>query len=1551
LFKNRLSDAEVFGKIDVDRQRRWPEAHRLMNEQNQDAQSALDGFHPAVSSWFRDRFAEPTPSQRLGWPAIASRRNCLIVAPTGSGKTLAAFLAALNHLWITERPSLGARILYISPLKALNQDIWRNLRVPLEEIQTRSRELGNPLPPLRVAVRSGDTPSHERAAMVRKPPDILITTPESLHLMLTSRARGILGSVSHVIVDEIHAVCANKRGVFLALLLERLEALNPGSFVRIGLSATQRPLEEVARYLGGISGRGSASAGEGPAFRPVTIIDAGWRRDLDLEVTWPRTHGRPLAPGTIWPEIEERLLALVRDHRSTIIFANNRRTVEKLTSRLNAMADPLVDSEEGIATDAKPEVSPAGGGFCEGSRSFRAHHGSISLEERRATEEALKAGNVPAVVATASLELGIDMGAVDLVCQVESPGSVARGLQRVGRAGHVVRGVSKGRMIAKTPADLLECAALSRAMLQGAIEPLRVPHNCLDVLAQQVIACVAMEPWDVPALFDLVRSAYPFHHLSPELFESVLQLISGRFPTPELRDLRARVVWDRIHNRLSSLPGTAQLALAGGGTIPDTGQYPVYLGEGGPRLGELDEEFMFERRVGEAFTLGNASWRIEKIEPHRVLVSRAPGQTAVMPFWRGENAARSSELGQAIGELSRHVSQHLDDPATLTWLQTEYRLAPEAARALRDFLARQKRLAGTVPDDRTILVETFIDPSGERSLAVLTPFGGRLHHALKLALSGVIRQRLGLTPACLHSDDGLLFRLPMMDEPPLDLLEGLSPAEAERLIRAELPETSLFGLRFRQNAARSLLMPRPDPAKRTPLWLQRLRAKDLLQIARQIPDFPVVLETVRECLDDDLDLPRLRTLLAAIQSGEVSVHTRRGEIPSPFTSELIFEFTAAHLYEWDDPKRSDLQPPGAIASDLMLEPLLRGDAPAEWLDTQAVGRVENRLRYHGKPPRSVDEMAERLRLLGDMTGEEITGPMAGFLAELETAGRALRIELPGTTDPQRWILAEEEAQYRAAFARSSSGDDEARATIVRRFLQTHALVALADVTARYPIQSVEASELLELWCEQGKVARIGEGGAQGESRWAERGNLTEMRRATVAVRRRESLAVLPEVFADFLVRRQHVHPSSRRDGLTAVEAVLEQLQGYAAPASLWESELFPRRIKDYRPAWLDEVLARGSWFWRADGAGRDEPRVAFFSREFPGFSPPTQSSEELPDAEALILGLLDRHGASFTVDLARLSGIDPSRAREALRGLMLRGLVTNDRFEPARTRSDAILQSLVGARTSRLLRPRASIRARAPFPEGRWWRLQGQDIGTEAALLRWTRALIDRYGVLAREIVALEPLAPPWGKLAPVLALAEWRGELRRGYFVEGLSGLQYASEEAASELGRAAASRGVSARSTQSPDALGQSGESRPAAGISGPAWSLALVCAVDPANIYGAGAPLDLELLDGGIARLPRTSGNFLVMRDGRPVLIIESQGKRLTGLPWADRGDLDRALEFLPAVLEKGRKILKVETYNGGPVAESAVAARLAELGFVRDYPGMTLYAGWPAVTLKA
>jgi ATP-dependent Lhr-like helicase len=1446
-------------------------------------QGGLDVLLPQVAAWFRDTFGDPTPPQQLGWPAVARGENTLIFAPTGSGKTLAAFLACLDHLWRHERTQRGVRVLYVSPLKALNQDIYRNLQLPLVGILETARRMGEPLRPLDVAVRTGDTSPSERQRLLRRPPDVLITTPESLHLMLTSRAREGLRSVSHVIVDEIHALCPNKRGVFLALLLERLEGLNKESFVRIGLSATQRPLEEVARYLGGLRTICPPRGCHEP--RPVTIVDAGRRKEMDLEVTSPFDRAVPLTAGTVWPAIERRLLDLIRTHRSTIVFANNRRVVERLTAHLNEMAESTGDDEAQIVPLVK------------------SHHGSLHLDERRGTEEALKAGELSAVVATASLELGIDMGAVDLVCQVESPGSVSRGLQRVGRAGHLVGRTSKGRMIAKTHGDLLESAALCRAMLGGEVETLEVPTNCLDVLAQQVIAAVAVEPWDANDLYEMIRRAYPYRHLTAEAFESVLMMTSGRFPVGSFQDLRPRISWDRIHNRLQPLPGSARLALAGGGTIPDTGHYPLYLGEDGPKLGELDEEFVYERRVGETFVLGTSTWRIESIEPLKVIVSRAEGHSAMMPFWRGEKAPRTPELGEKVGALCREIAARRDDEALDAWLADECRLDANAARALRDYVARQFKTAGAAPDDRTIVVETFRDPAGEVGLAILTPLGGKVHQGLKLAIQGRLRERLGVSVACMHGDDGLLIRVPRTEELPLDIFDGLTPEHAESLIRAELGESALFGLRFRQNAGRALLLPRPDPSKRTPLYLQRLRAKDLLQVVRKFPDFPIVVETYRECLDDDLDLPRLKDLLRKVSDGSIRVVRRAGELPSPFAGDLIFRFTMNYIYEWDEPKRPDRTSSGADVSTLL----------DSLIEPGAIARVDARLRGVGMAPRTVDEMAERLRMLGDVAESEVDGSMGIFLRELADAGRAMTIDPGARVDPVRWIGVEERDLYQKAFA--AEPDDDAAESIVRRYLRTRALVGLDDLIDRYPIGPARATEWLERWAEEGNLVRLDDGTSP---RWADPRNLDEVRRISVALRRKESVAVLPEVYADFLARRLGVHPDARLEGKPAVERALDELQGFAATLETWETDLLPRRVHDFQPRWLDEILLDGAWTWRAHGDERGEPRVAFVPRDFGGSWPIEEAGAEPQAENALILTSLDAKGASFTTDLARSSGLDPSRVRRALDALLRRGFVTNDRLDPLRPTSRDRIAVLDAAKSTKSGRPRLGGRRFASMPpEGRWSRL-ANPTANEGSLLAWAEILLGRYGVLTRETVALDPWAPPWREVAPLLARAEMRGDVRRGYFVEGLSGVQYATQDAAEELARLAG--------------LATSG---------GPP---VLLSTVDPANLYGSGAPLDIPLLEGGTARLVRTPANMLVLIAGRPVLIIEGYGKRLTGLASATEAEVRSALALLPGLAGPARRVLKVESYNAAPALASPSAPWLSDLGFVRDPPGLAFYAGY-------
>jgi ATP-dependent Lhr-like helicase len=1489
----------------------------------------LDLFLPPVREWFRAELGEPTLPQRLGWPAIAAGQNTLLLAPTGSGKTLAAFLACLDALWRQEELSRGVRVLYVSPLKALNNDIHRNLQVPLEGVAETARRAGLRLPAIETAVRTGDTPSAERQRLVRRPPHVLITTPESLHLLLTSHARDTLRGVTHCIIDEIHAVCTNKRGVFLALLLERLAALNPKGFVRIGLSATQRPLEEVARYLGG-----SEPNQEGRLHpRPVTILDAGLRKDLDLRVVNPVEQFGPLPEKSIWPSIYRLLGDQIREHRSTIVFTNDRRSAERITAFLN--------EDDEIA---------------------RAHHGSVALEVRHDIETALKEGRLPAVVATASLELGIDMGAVDLVCQIASPGNVARGLQRVGRAGHLVGQKSKGRLIPRTQADLLEQAVLAHEMAAGRVEEIRVPMNCLDVLAQQLVALAAMDDWNVHDLYALVRRAYPYRDLSPQAFETTLEMISGRYRfqpasggvdprRPDRRDkpggspehasggvdprrdttggsptslgaLQPRVSWDRVHNRLLALPGSQQLALVSGGTIPDTGQYAAYAGNG-VRIGELDEEFIYERRVGDVFLLGTTAWRLERIEADRVFVTQAEGAPALVPFWRGESGGRSHDLGRAIGAFLRDLAERLQQGDVLDFLQSEYFVDHNAARSLCHHVNRQLLSCGHLPTDRTLLIEASRDQLGDWQVVLLSPLGKRLHLSLRLALAAVLQQRLGYQPQCLHHDDGLLIRLTDTDEPLLDLFTGLTPENVETLILDQLADSALFALRFRQNAARSLLLPRAQPGKRAPLWLQRLRGRDLLQVARRHPDFPIVVETFRECLHDHLDVPRLQELLTNIHEGRVQVVTRRAEAPSPFAAGLLFSFTAAFLYEHDQVEAETARLHSL--DQQLLEQLVAPQRQGHLLDPRAVHQVERRLRGLGQPPRSVNEMAEWLRRLGDLTSGELEGPMAAFLEELQADGRACRLELPRVREPLRWIATEEEELYRQSFGLCDAEPEQAQAAGVRifeRFLATHALVGLTDLLDRYPFDPGWARRQLEEWGRTGRVVAVASRGRE-PMQWSAPANLEQVQRGSLGILRREVVTCPAPQFADFLLRWQKVHPGERHGGAEGLAQALDRLQGLPLPAEVWEQTVLPARVPGYQPRWLDEWIAGGAGVWVCQGDSDSGPGLlAFFGRNALGDVPCPSGREphSLESETARVLECLHSRGASFLTDLAADTGLSPGAVRSSLWGLVRGSLVTNDRFDVIRRgeeprepeASRAHLPSL------RSLRRRAGL-----HPEGRWSLLRWGRPEPEPHAVAQASLLLHRYGIIARELALLDPWLLPWRVLYEVLSRMELAGEVRRGYFVEGLSGAQFALPEAADRL------QELHLPSTATAPVV--------------------LLHSLDPANLYGSGAPFDIALLDGGTRPLLRRAGNWLVLRAGKPVLLIEQQGKRLTALPSASRDDVLAATGCLLGIFDhKGsqgtRHKLTVEEWNGRPVTTTEGRELLEAAGFVRDYQGMTLYAAW-------
>src|SRR4051812_33799726 len=890
--------------------------------------SALDVFSPGTRAWFEGAFEGATPAQELGWPAIAAGGHTLIQAPTGSGKTLAAFLYGIDRL--NAAPGKGLRLLYVSPLKALNYDIERNLRGPLAGLPSE----------LRVGVRTGDTPQKERAAMVRNPPDILITTPESLFLLLTSQARETLRGIETVILDEVHAVAGTKRGAHLALSLERLDRLTGRPIQRVGLSATQRPLEEIGRFVSGA--------------REIELVDAGRAKELDLKVVVPLDDMRePEEQQSIWPSIYPEILELVRTHRSTIVFVNNRRLAERLALRLNDLA------EEEIA---------------------RAHHGSLAREQRVEVEELLKRGQIPCLVATSSLELGIDMGAVDLVIQVESPKSVARGLQRVGRAGHDLGAVSKGRIFPKFRADLLESAVVARRMLDGAIEETKIPRNPLDVLAQQIVAICADEEVPVEELHALVRGAYPFADLSRVQLENVLDMLDGRYPSDEFAELRARIVWDRTAGVVKGRQGARRLAVTNAGTIPDRGLFGVHLVDGGGRVGELDEEMVYEARAGQTFLLGASTWRIEEITRDRVLVSPAPGVPGAVPFWKGEGVGRPYEMGEAIGATSRELVALSEDKA-MARLQSEHMLDERAAKNLLTFLGEQQAATGAVPSDRTIVVERFRDEIGDWRLCILTPFGGRVHAPWALALGARLRESLGLETQAIWSDDGIAIHLPDADGPPPidDVL--LEPEQIEELVTQELGDTALFGARFRENAGRSLLIPRRRPGERTPLWQQRLKAQSLLQVARRYPAFPIVLETYRECLRDVFDLHSLKQLLQGLRTRELDLVDVETATASPYASSLLFDYIATYMYEDDTPPAERRAQALSLDRDLLRE-LLGQEELRDLLDPDALAEVERSLKPE---PRNPDELHDLLRLRGDLRPGEFDEAHA---AVLETERRA-----------------------------------------------------------------------------------------------------------------------------------------------------------------------------------------------------------------------------------------------------------------------------------------------------------------------------------------------------------------------------------------------------------------------------------------------------------------------------------------------------------------------------------------------------------------------------------
>jgi ATP-dependent helicase Lhr and Lhr-like helicase len=1505
----------------------------------------LAPFHSAVRAWFSRAFAAPTPAQALAWPAIARGDSTLVLAPTGSGKTLAAFLACIDRLVFSPEPPRRERlrVIYVSPLKALAVDVERNLRAPLAGIAQVAEGLGEGFRMPGVAVRSGDTPARERARFTRDPADILITTPESLYLLLTSGARETLRTVETVIVDEIHAVVPTKRGAHLALSLERLEALAGRRLQRIGLSATQRPLDEVARFLGGAGpGEGARPSadepggvldelrarGARPAWRPVTVVDAGARKRLELTVEVPVEDmsrlGEPLdvqggaasqtpVRASIWTAIHPRLLELVRAHRTTLVFVNSRRVAERLAAALNELA---------------------------GETLVQAHHGSIARPQRIAIEENLKAGRVRGLVATSSLELGIDMGSVDLVVQIEAPPSVASGMQRIGRAGHQIDAPSTGVIFPKFRADLLACAAIAEAMQEGEVEATRYPRNPLDVLAQQIVAMVSVEDWTVDALLDAVRRAAPFAELPRSVYEGVLDLLAGRYPSDELSDLRPRITWDRVRGVLRAREGAKRVAIVNGGTIPDRGLYGVFLAggkQGQARVGELDEEMVFESKPGETFLLGASTWRIEEITFDRVLVSPAPGEPGKMPFWKGDAPGRPLELGRRIGKLVRTLR---DAPraAARTRLRERAGLDDRAASNLLRFLDDQAQAAGAVPDEATVLVERCRDELGDWRVCLLAPFGSPVLAPWCMAATARARALLGVEAETLWTNDGFALRIPDAGAPPDPAFLFPEPEEVEALVEAELAHTALFAAKFREAAGRALLLPKRRPGQRAPLWQQRKRAYDLLAVASRFPAFPMLLEAYRECLRDVFDLPALVELLRDVRARRLRTVTADTRTPSPFAASLLFGFVANFIYDGDAPL-AERRAQALAIDQAQLRELLGEAELRELLDAGAMADLEARLQH--LPPelhvRSADGLADLLLRLGDLSRAEIArrvaAPDPGALAgALLADGRAVTVRIAGE---ERLVAVEDAGRYRDALGTPlPAGIPEvflAPVTdpldgLLARWARRHAPFTAGEIAARFGLARGEAESALERLHRKGRLLEgaFRPGGTERE--WCDPEVLGGLRRRSLARLREEVEPVEPRVLGRTLLAWQGV--SRRGRGLDAVLDAVERLQGAPLPASLLESEILPARVEGYLPGDLDALAAGGEVLWVGlERLGERDGRVALFLAGALPRLPAPRGAEEASAGERhrRILAHLAARGASFFADLhAAAGGGFPPETVDALWDLVWRGLVTNDTFQVLRSWTASPARSAEKRRVAR----RGGYRSRLSSPPGaggRWTLVDARRAAAPAVTpTEWSAAtaqqLLARYGIVTRGAAAAEALPGGFGAVYDVLRHLEESGRIRRGYFVAGVGALQFA-QGGALDLLRA---------------------QREPAE-----AAEVVRLAAVDPANAWGA--LLEWPPVPGAPEgkRPARAVGAQVVLVDGAPGAWI-ARGLRqvLVWLPEDEpersrtAGAVSRAIaDLAKAAMGRGEGVL-VDEVNGSAAADHPLAAWMLREGFVPAKGGLQL-----------
>jgi ATP-dependent helicase Lhr and Lhr-like helicase len=1428
----------------------------------------MSQFLPFVQRWFEETFREPTPPQRDGWGAIASGRDTLIVAPTGSGKTLASFLWALDHLHrlgVEGRLEDKVYVVYVSPLRALNNDIEKNLREPLAGIRAAAAAAGVDLPEVRVAVRTGDTLAAQRQAMTRRPPHVLITTPESLYILLTSAGfRPALAQTRFVIVDEVHAMLGGKRGAHLALSLERLQALvQEGGGPRpqrIGASATVRPVEEALAFLTGAT-----------AVDPL-IVDAGFSRDLDVRVTSPVDDFLTTQSDMVWDATLQQVAELVQSHRTTLVFAQSRRSAERLARDLN---DRITDGR------------------------VAAHHGSLSRRARLEAENRLKAGDLKALVATSSLELGIDVGAIDLVIQLQSPRNVAAALQRVGRAGHALSRVSKGRIVVTKGEELVEAAAVVRSIRERTLDRMHMPSAPLDVLAQQIVAAVAAESLDVDALYRRFIAAAPYRTLTRETFREIVRSVAEPLPN-EVKGVAPRILWDRVNDRLHARRGTRFLALTSGGTIQDAGLYDVYVADTDLKVGTLDEEFVTESLPGDVFLLGSNAWKIVRVRADRVLVEDAHGMSPTIPFWKGEHPSRSYDLGVAVGRLRRDAAGRVDDPDFVAWADRECGLEERAALAMRAWLVKAGEVLDGVPDDRGLVVESFADEMGGRHAMIHSVFGMRVNGAWGMALKEKVRRAYGLVAEAAHVDDGLLLSFAPGQVPPSPerLTTLITPEEVDDLLGRALIGSPLFGTRFRHAAVRALFIPRTYKGQRTPAYLLRLKADALLEAVGGLPDFPVVAETLRECFEDALDVPRLKRLLERLHDGEMWTRHVDTPLPSPFVYPLLLAWDWAYL----DAGHAEERRTDAVS---MRKAWTVAPGP---LDPKVVAAVEAELQKTAPERRARDanELAAILDDLGDLTREEIAArsdaDADAMIRALRTENRITEAEFPGGR--RAWIPTTDAMHY-AALATDAGVE-----RVALRLLRTRGPVTPVWLSERYGLTPAEATAVLDRLAGRGVVRRGEYVAGVAEPQYVHIAVLEEIQRRQVHARRLPRAVATAEQFTAALLRRHHLHPDHRLVGPPGVLDALEILQGEDFPVRAWEQDLIAARVEDYQREWLDQLGLAGELAWtpfEPKGAERSRSgRIGVALRENIGWlrPAPTAPAELDPKVKNVLLHLQLR-GASFAQDLGRVAGLETRETLAALWELFWAGLVTPDTFS-------AIVAGSAQPRTSQAplptRRPHRRGARRAPVARGpvigRWSALAEEEpLSPEERSEAQAHLLLARYGVLSRELAHGD-----WSTLRHTLLRMEYGGEVVRGYFVEGLSGEQYALPDALTEL-----------------DAPSRRAEPH------------VLVNIADPANLWGR--VFTLTRLDGVRASASRIPTTWLVMRHGRPILLVEGQGRSLRPLAGWQPVDFPGAIRALQSAVERPltlRPVRRLDIYewDGRPVRETQAFEPLVAAGFSVD-----------------